>query len=148
MERRELLTSAAVLATPVIAGCSSDGGGPGDDNSGDVETINIEDQSFNPVRLEVEVGTTVEWANQDGYRHTLVSGQFTDQGSEWSFDGGALSEASGNTATYTFDSAGAYEYYCPDHTKSVGCGVVIVGDATHDATLPCEEGDGVGVVPG
>jgi plastocyanin len=146
MERRELLTSAAVLATPVIAGCSSDGGGPGEEGSGDVETINIEDQSFNPRRLEVEVDTTVEWVNQDDYRHTLVSGDLTDQGTEWGFDAGRLE--SGDSTTYTFDSAGAYEYYCPTHTQSIGCGVVIVGDATHDATLPCEEDSGGGgVVP-
>jgi plastocyanin len=140
MDRRELLTTAAVLSTPLIAGCSG-GGGPSEEGNEVDETITIQDQSFDPLRLETEVGATVEWSNQDDYRHTLVGTQLTDQGTEWGFDAGALSDQSGDTATYTFDSEGAYEYYCPDHTSSIGCGVVLVGDPSYDATLPCE-GDG------
>ncbi|MFB6220932.1 MAG: plastocyanin/azurin family copper-binding protein, partial [Halolamina sp.] len=81
-------------------------------------------------------GTTVEWTNKDGASHDVTSDTFTEQGSEWDYYSGSL--GNGAVTSYTFTEAGAYEYYCSIHGAASMCGVVIVGDASHDATLPCE----------
>ncbi|MFB6217755.1 MAG: plastocyanin/azurin family copper-binding protein, partial [Halobacteriaceae archaeon] len=48
---------------------------------------------------------------------------------------------SGRSTTHTFESAGAYEYYCTIHGKATMCGVVVVGGASYDGTLPCQDSD-------
>jgi hypothetical protein len=62
MNRRRLLSTAAALSTPLITGCGDggDGGNGGNDGNGgggeDVadETVTIADESFVPIRLDVE----------------------------------------------------------------------------------------------
>jgi hypothetical protein len=44
----------------------------------------------------------------------------------------------GETTSYTFESAGVYEYYCSIHGQGRMCGVVLVGGATKPGPLPCE----------
>lgn len=98
--------------------------------------VDIEGSRFTPMRLSVPVGTRVEWTNRDSYSHDVTSAQLTDQGTAWDYYSGNMGE--GAVAGYTFDTAGVYEYYCSIHGRSLMCGVVVVGDASHDATLPCE----------
>lgn len=102
----------------------------------DLAEVDIIGSSFDPMRVSIEPGATVRWTNQDGYSHDVVSDQLTEDGDQWNYDSGTL--AGGQTAEHTFDSEGAFEYYCTIHGASVMCGVVIVGGASHDATLPCE----------
>ena len=82
------------------------------------------------------VGTTVTWTNEDGVDHDVVSRQFNDGAADWDYDSGNV--AGDGTTSYTFESAGAYEYYCSIHGQGRMCGVVLVGDATKPGPLPCE----------
>lgn len=56
--------------------------------------------------LEVQVGDTVTWTNEDAMAHTV-----TDEGGE--FDSGFLN--TGESFTHTFDEPGEYEYFCTPH---------------------------------
>jgi len=61
----------------------------------------IQSSQFSPANLEVRVGTTVTWTNNDGVMHTVTS----DSGV---FDSGYLSN--GDTFTFTFTEAGTFPY--------------------------------------
>ena len=65
-------------------------------------------KSFNPSMLSVSVGTTVTFTNKDDADHWVKS-------STGLFSSGKIS--SGNTFTYTFSTAGDYNFYCPYHSN-------------------------------
>ncbi|MFB6303146.1 MAG: plastocyanin/azurin family copper-binding protein [Haloferacaceae archaeon] len=107
------------------------------DGSG-TSTVEMRDTSFDPVRLSVAPGTTVEWINRDGYAHDVTSAQFHDTATSWDYESGDLGQ--GETATHTFEESGVYEYYCTIHGETRMCGAVLVGDVSLDKDLPCEGG--------
>jgi plastocyanin len=103
---------------------------------GTIKTVEIANTSFSPMRLSVEPGTTVEWTNTDGYGHDVQSSQFHDTAESWDYYSEEFGQ--GETAQYTFQNEGIYEYYCTIHGQSTMCGAVLVGDVTLDQDLPCE----------
>lgn len=123
----------SVTATPTATSTTAPTATPTALADGD---ISIADFSFDPMVAAVEVGTTVTWTNEDGVAHNVVAEQFTGGASSWSYESGTIS--AGGTATHTFESAGAYEYYCAIHGQNAMCGVVLVGDADKPGPLPCE----------
>jgi plastocyanin len=76
---------------------------------------NAGSNSFSPNPVEVKVGETVTWINDDSGRHTVTSqdGVFDSElmGKEQSF-------------SFTFDKAGEYPYFCEPHPNMVGTVVV------------------------
>lgn len=114
------LRSLALTAALAVAGCT---GGPAVDEeptdqpvepttepaeaAGDAEVVDIVDFAFSPDDLEVPVGSTVEWVQQDDSRHTV---DFED-GEE----SGDLEQ--GDTYRRTFDEAGTYDYICFFHPR-------------------------------
>lgn len=103
-------------------------------------TVEMRDTEFDPKRLSVAPGTAVEWVNRDGYAHDVASAQFHDTATSWDYESGELGQ--GETATYTFEECGVYEYYCTIHGQTQMCGAVLVGDVSLDEDLPCEGGGG------
>jgi len=73
---------------------------------GSTATVRIEDFAFKPGNLEVPVGASVTWTNEDSAPHDA-----TAKNGNWKTD--RLSE--GDSDTLTFDAAGAYDYYCSIH---------------------------------
>jgi plastocyanin len=71
--------------------------------------------SFSPNPVEVKVGETVTWINDDSGRHTVTS-------KDGVFDSGMMGK--GQTFSYTFDKAGEYPYHCEPHPNMVGTVVV------------------------
>jgi plastocyanin len=110
-------------------------------DDGGMATVTLENSAFDPKRLSIDPGTTVEWINEDGYGHDVTSAQFTDAATAWDYQ---ESLSGGDSVTRTFEESGVYEYYCTIHGRSNMCGVVLVGDVSHDADLPCESDDGGG----
>ncbi|MFB6353392.1 MAG: plastocyanin/azurin family copper-binding protein [Halobacteriales archaeon] len=104
-------------------------------------TVEMVNTTFDPERVAVTPGTTVEWVNRDGYGHDVTAAQFHEVAAEWSF---SQSVAGGGSTTYTFEEPGVYEYYCSIHGRSQMCGVVLVGDVSLDRDLPCEGTDAGG----
>ena len=72
---------------------------------------------FSPAVLEISVGDTVTWTNDDDTEHTVTS-------STGAFDSGTLTE--GATFSFTFDTAGDYTYACLFHSDMQAT-IVVVG---------------------
>lgn len=66
-------------------------------------------------RLEITVGTTVEWTNNDALPHTVSA-------NDESFDSGIIGP--GKRWTYTFTKPGTYPFYCMPHPFMKGVIVV------------------------
>jgi amicyanin len=77
--------------------------------------VNIDNFAFAPATLTVKAGTTVTWTNKDEDPHTVVD------------NGGAFrSQAlgSGGTYSFTFPTAGTFDYICSIHPFMHGTVVV------------------------
>jgi plastocyanin len=77
---------------------------------------NAGSNSFSPNPIEVKVGETVTWINDDDSgRHTVTS-------KDGVFKSGMMGR--GQSFSYTFDKAGEYPYFCEPHPSMVGTVVV------------------------
>jgi plastocyanin len=76
---------------------------------------NAGSNSFSPNPVEVKVGETVTWINDDSGRHTVTS-------KDGVFDSGMMGK--GQSFSFTFDKAGEYLYFCEPHPSMVGTVVV------------------------
>lgn len=117
------LITAQVMIMFMLTSCSksSDMTGSGNQNPPPPDTkganeVFIIDMAFSPSSLSVSAGTTVKWTNQDAVVHTVTS---VPAGL---FDSGSIPK--GGTFSYTFSTAGTYNYYCAIHPSMLG--VVIV----------------------
>jgi|GEM_PF-3531976 len=73
-------------------------------------SVNIQSFAFSPSSLTIDVGDTVEWTNNDGTSHTATS-----TSGPASFDSGTI--GSGSSFSFTFTTAGTYDYQCNIHTS-------------------------------
>ncbi len=71
--------------------------------------------SYSPNPVEVEVGETVTWVNDDSIMHTATSNGGI-------FNSDVLFE--GHSFSYTFDREGEYPYFCDIHPGMVGTVVI------------------------
>lgn len=120
--RRRFLTSTAVVGSVAIAGCSSESGdgggndtttqqsdGDGDDGSGDDQggdskswtkksTVDMTDGlKFEPKRIEVSKGTTVTWKNVGAVAHSVTGyEEEMPDGADYFASGGFDSEQAAN----------------------------------------------------
>ena len=70
------------------------------------------DECYTPYSLQVNVGDTVSWSNQDTAAHTVTAGTAVD-GPSGVFDSGLF--ISGSTFEFTFNEPGTYPYFCIVH---------------------------------
>ena len=80
-----------------------------------VHEVSLAGRAFSPATLEVAVGDTVTWINDDDTEHTVTA-------NDGAFDSGALAE--GATFSFTFDTAGEFDYRCLFHDSMQGTVVV------------------------
>ena len=76
---------------------------------------NAGSNSFSPNPVEVKVGATVTWINDDSSQHTVTSRDTV-------FDSGVMGK--GQSFSFTFVKAGEYQYFCEPHPNMVGTAVV------------------------
>lgn len=77
--------------------------------------------AFQPNLVQVDVGDTVTWTNDDSTAHTVTSG--VNGQPDGIFDSSPNFNpllASGQTFSYTFREAGDYPYFCALHQNMVG----------------------------
>lgn len=79
--------------------------------------VDVEDDYFQPSNLYVPEGTTVTWTNHGVHTHTVTD-------SSGMFDSGDL--LPGQSFSYTYNTAGDYDYYCYYHVLVGMVGVVHV----------------------
>lgn len=86
-------------------------------------TAHIKVFQFQPSPLKVKAGTTVTWVNDDDIGHTVTSGTREyapgDSGKVAAVHKDGLFDTpldgAGRKATYTFDKAGKFHYFCDRH---------------------------------
>ena len=76
-----------------------------------VTHVNMQNVAFQYATLQVRVGTTVTWTNQDSVPHSVTF----NNGMK---DSGLLNQ--GQSFSYTFTTPGTYPYYCTVHPSMVG----------------------------
>jgi plastocyanin len=82
-----------------------------DNNNPTTHYINIQGSAFSPSSITINVGDTIVWTNYDSASHTVTSNDGT-------FDSGSITN--GNTFSFTFTSAGTFDYYCAPHPGMTG----------------------------
>ena len=87
------------------------------------------DTCYIPSSVNVSVGETVTWSNDDIAAHTVTSGTASG-GPDSVFDSSLF--AAGTTFSHTFEQEGTFDYFCMVHPWMVGN--VIVGEAMSMAT--------------
>jgi len=110
-----LLLAGALL----LGGCSLYGGTPNNlTNVGTVptsastvgsDTVNIQNFAFDPASLTVKKGATVTWTNNDSAPHRIKSDTFNSPQLN-----------SGQSFSFTFTTAGSFDYSCSIHPSMTG----------------------------
>ena len=72
-------------------------------------SVSIKNFAFNPTPLNIKEGTTVTWTNNDPVPHQIKSS---------TFNSAALTN--GQTFSFTFSTAGTYDYSCAIHPSMLG----------------------------
>lgn len=85
---------------------------------------------YSPFQVDVSVGDTVTWINQDNRTHTVTTGT-SNYGPQGIFDSGVIQP--GHSFTQFFGSVGKYNYY--DKTDMWPSGVVVVSKGFSHAEL-------------
>lgn len=75
-------------------------------SAGDEAAVSISNLAFDPTSLEVPVGTTVVWTNNEDIPHTV-------RATEESFRSETLQR--GDTFSHQFTEAGTFDYFCEVH---------------------------------
>lgn len=101
LSRRKTLGLALGLAAAPLATTIAKAAG-----HGGLHQVTIARHKFTEANLEISVGESVEFTNEDGAPHTATA----DDGS---FDTGRLGK--GDSATIVFETAGTFEYFCKFH---------------------------------
>jgi plastocyanin len=86
-----------------------------------VTQVSMRHDLFSPMRIQVVLGTTVTWTNQDTVSHNVTFAPVVMTSSN-NWESGLLSP--GQSFSYTFTSQGTFQYHCQEDPGMVG--VVIV----------------------
>jgi plastocyanin len=108
-------------ATTGITGNTTGTGTTGGEGGGTSVSIvpgssSLTTDAYQPNPIQVGVGDTVTWTNDDAQPHTATSGQNATP--DGTFDSGIM--APGATFDFTFTEAGEYPYFCLLHPNMVG----------------------------
>lgn len=112
--------SAPSYATPAPTPAATPAATPSSGASSSISIMNI---AYNPNAINVHVGTTVTWTNNEtnGVAHTVTSG--APSVPNGTFDSGTLNP--GQTYQFTFNTPGTYSYFCRIHGNAM-LGTVVV----------------------
>ncbi len=83
--------------------------------------VYMRDEAFSPAHIQVLLGTTVTWTNQDSVPHNVTLSPVVISPSD-NWESGLL--YSGQSFGYTFTSRGTFLYYCQVHPEMSGTVIV------------------------
>jgi plastocyanin len=114
----EMSTEPMPSSEPMASASASEDAMASHDMGGMGETITVDITNFVFVQeaIEINVGDTVEWVNNDATRHTITSG--TDDTADGTFDSGDVE--AGDSFSFTFTEAGDFAYFCDIHPTMTG----------------------------
>ena len=123
-------TSGSTNATSGSTNATSGSTNASDQASGNVQVSivpgasTLTDTSYSPNPVEVTVGQTVVWTNDDSAFHTVTSGSAGAPDVGKAFDSGLAGPTAltskGKTFEHKFDTVGEYPYFCTLHPAMVG----------------------------
>jgi plastocyanin len=102
---------AAMLLGPIIGAMLAYGTVAAEDAKGAPNEVIIDNFTFTPKDLTVAVGTTVKWVNHDDIPHNVVEKNKTFRSKALDTD---------DSFSYTFTTAGTFDYFCGLHPHMVG----------------------------
>jgi plastocyanin len=106
------MTGTVVVREPVAPGDAGDASGATiTDVAAGVTEVSVVDVAFAPADIEVPVGTTVDWTNEDPFAHTVTA-------RDGAFDSGTMD--GGAVFSQTFSEPGTYHYFCAIHPSMTG----------------------------
>ena len=82
---------------------------PAQGSAVEANAITIQNFAFSPATLTVKKGTTVTWTNNDSAPHQIKSATFNSS---------QLSK--GQSFSFTFNTAGSFDYSCAIHPSMLG----------------------------
>jgi plastocyanin len=103
---------AVILLVVVVSGCATARPARG---SAETDRVTVKDFAFDPKKIEISLGDTVEWMNQDSFTHSAIA-------DSRSFDTGDI--PSGERRTFVPMGKGAWDYHCAWHPNMRGSIVV------------------------
>src|ERR687891_89235 len=114
-------TAGGANATTGITGNTTGTGTTGGEGGGTSVSIvpgssSLTTDAYQPNPVQVGVGDTVTWTNDDAQPHTVTSGEGATP--DGTFDSSIM--APGATFEHTFTEAGEYPYFCLLHPNMVG----------------------------
>jgi plastocyanin len=109
-------TQMPVTPTPMPTQTPSAPTMSGHDHGGEPMQADIQVFQFRPDPLDVPVGTTIVWTNQDDIEHSVTHGTSPTPGD--AFDSGLFPK--GESFSFTFETAGEYPYFCTRHPSMQG----------------------------
>ena len=85
----------------------------------------LADKAFSPNPVNVKIGDTLTWVNEDSVFHTVVSGNPSSGGETGKvFDSGLSGPTAlttkGKTFSHTFTEKGEFPYFCQLHPTMIG----------------------------
>lgn len=86
--------------------------------------VAIVDNNFSPAVLQVKVGTTVTWTNQEDVEHWIASDPYPDNDETPGLNTGQKM-GRGDSYSYTFEEAGTYTYH-DDMSPTTGGTIIVV----------------------
>jgi len=98
------------------------------------------DGCFIPSTVTIEVGETVTWENNDTAAHTASGGNPTD-GLTGPWDSSLI--MAGGSYSFTFDTAGTFDYFCMVHPWMEGT-VIVEAEAEHGEEMEHTEMEEMG----
>jgi plastocyanin len=115
-------TAANATTTNATTGANATTGGGGATSVSIVPgASSLTDTAFQPNPVQVSVGSTVTWTNDDSQPHTVTSGQNAQPDGKFNSSPNFNPlMAPGQTFSHTFAEAGQYPYYCALHPNMVG----------------------------
>jgi len=107
----------AILALGIVLAGVAFGAPPDDSKDDKVQKVTIKNLKYDPPKLTIKPGETVQWINKDDNDHTVIA-------DDDSFASENL--GSGDKFTHTFDKKGTFKYHCKYHPRMKG--TVLVQD--------------------
>lgn len=114
MYRRKFLVTTATVSIGIFTGCLGGDGEQNNNRDQDSQTsiqktsnVSMVNSQFSPRNIQIDVGDTVTWTNNDSTAHTVTSGS-----DNWEKD---TEVSGGESTTHTFEEPGIYYVYCRFH---------------------------------
>jgi plastocyanin len=118
-------TNATMMGASNATNATATGASAGNTTASSVSIVSgastLTTDAYSPNPIQVSVGTTVTWTNNDSQPHTVTSGSNGQPDNKFNSSPNFTPLLNpGQTFSFTFTQAGNYPYFCTLHPNMVG----------------------------